>query len=140
MSRELEAAGRDLALAATGGVATERENVLAAQRADLFQQLSHLLPRVVDARQVRHRRQALPLDAVHDHQRLLARAAAGAVGDRAKVRRGLAQRRDVFLQQSAVAFAGLGRKEFERDDRPPGRHFRRIDVTDELHRPRNMPP
>jgi hypothetical protein len=53
-----------------------------------------------DAGQVRERGQAmLPLDAIHDHQRLIARAAAGAIGDGAVIRLGLEQGGDLILSK-----------------------------------------
>ena len=61
--------GVRLEFAAAGRVAAQRENVFAAERADFFQQRADFLACVVDAGQVRERRQAvLALDAVHNLQ------------------------------------------------------------------------
>ena len=86
------------------------------------EQLAHLVARVVDAGEMRQRRQAvLALDAIHDHQRLVARAAAGAVGDGAKIRFGLQQRGDMLFEEIRSAFVRFGREKFKGDDRLPGR-------------------
>jgi hypothetical protein len=83
---------------------------------------------------MRQRRETvLPLDAVHNHQRFVARAAAGAVGDGAKIRLGLEQGGDLLFQKIAVPLAGFRGKKFKGDDRPAGRPFRRVKVTNELH-------
>ena len=70
-------------------------------------------------RQVRHRRDLLfPLNAVDNRQRILARAAAGAVGHRAEVGMELAQRWNRFFQQRALSLGCLGREELERHHGP----------------------
>ena len=72
---------------------------------------------VADAGEVRHRLDAvLALDAGDDVDGLLARAAAGAVGDRDEARRQLAQPVD-GAQQRLLAGVGLGREELEREHR-----------------------
>jgi hypothetical protein len=75
----------------------------------------------------------LPLNAIHNHQRFVARAAAGAVGDGAIIRLGLKQGGDLLFQEMAVAFIGFRGKKLKGDDRPAGRPFRRVNVTNELH-------
>jgi NAD(P)-dependent dehydrogenase (short-subunit alcohol dehydrogenase family) len=74
LRREFKAAGRGLEFAAAGRVAAQGQDVFAAGRADFFQQRAHLVARVADAGEVRQRRQpVLPLDAIHDFERLVAR-------------------------------------------------------------------
>ena len=75
----------------------------------------------------------LPLDAIHNHQRFVARAAAGAVGDGAIIGPGLEQGGDLLFQKIAVALAGFRGEKLKGDDRPAGRVFRRVNVTNELH-------
>ena len=134
LGRKFKTAGRRLEFSAAGRVAAERENVLAAERADFFQQRAALLARVVDAGQVRKGGQTvLALDAVHDVQRFVARAAAGAISHRAIIRFGGEQRGDLFFQQGAVAVVRLRRKKFKRNDRLSGRQLLGVDVADETH-------
>jgi hypothetical protein len=75
----------------------------------------------------------LPLDAIHNHQRFVARAAAGAIGDGTIIGPGLKQGGDLPFQKIAVAFLGFRREKLKRDDRAAGRAFRRVNVTNELH-------
>jgi hypothetical protein len=83
---------------------------------------------------MRQRRQAmLALDAVHNHQRFVTRAAARAVGDGAEIRFGLKQRGDMLFEQGQIAFIRPGREKFKRDDWPPRGLFSRVNVADELH-------
>ena len=131
---EFKAAGCGLKFSAGGRIAAQRQDVFAAERMDFFEHRAHFVARVVDAGKMGERGQAVvALDAVNDHQRLVARAAARAVGHGAKVRAGLQQRGDVFFQKRAIALGGLGREKFKGDDRLFRRPFRRIDVPDELH-------
>src|SRR5258708_20678348 len=82
---------------------------------------------------MRDRSQAmLPLDSVHDHQRLVPGAASGAVSHRAIVRPGLEQRRNGLFEQVAVALRSLGRKELEGNDRRPARGPGGVDVSNQL--------
>ena len=82
----------------------------------------------------RERGQAiLALDAIHNLQGLFARAAAGTVSHRAKIRAGRQQRGNLFLEKRAVAVIGLGREEFKGNDRLFCRHFFGVDVADESH-------
>jgi len=75
----------------------------------------------VHAGEMRHRGDLLlPLDPVDDRERLLARPAAGAVGDRAEVGVELPQRRDRLLEQRAFALVGPGGEELERHHGPAG--------------------
>src|SRR5690348_12757305 len=91
-------AGRQLERSAAGRITAKRENVPNAEAADLLQQRANLLLCGRDAGEMRYRGQAvLALDAVDDFQSLIARAAAGAVSDGAKVRLGLQQGRDGFF-------------------------------------------
>ena len=108
-------------LATARRVAAQGEQVLHPQRADLPEQLADLLARGAHAGQVGHRGQAmLRLDALDDPERLVARAAAGTVGDRAVIRARLQQRGQRLLQQIAVPLLRLGREELERIS--PGAH------------------
>src|ERR1700690_2873203 len=107
---------------------------MTAQGADASEQLPHLFAGVVDAGEMRQRRQAmLALDAVHNHQRLVARAAARAVGHGTEIRFDLKQRGNVLFEEGQVAFLRPGREKFKRDDRPPRGVLGRVNVADELH-------
>jgi len=131
---EFKAAGCWQEFAAAGRIAAQGEDVLAAKRADFLEQNTHLVARVVDAGEMGQRGQPVPpLDAIHDFQRFVARGAAGAVGDGAKIRTGFHQRGNVPFQKVAVALAGLGREKFKGDDRLPRRPFCRVNVANELH-------
>ena len=70
-----------------GGIATQRQNIFNPQAPRFSQHIRQLLLCRIHARQMRHRRQPmLSLDAVHNHQRFLARAAARPVSHRAEMR------------------------------------------------------
>jgi len=85
---------------------------------------------------MRHGGQAvLALNAVHDHQRLVPRAAARAVGDGTEIRLKLQQRRNGLLEQDPFAFFGFGREKFKGEDRALGLPRRRKDVSNEMHAP-----
>src|SRR5258708_2258020 len=87
---KLEAAGRGLEFAAAGRIAAQRENIFTSDRLDLLQQLADLLAGVVDTGEMSERGEVMfALDAIHDHQGLFTRAAAGAIGHGAEVRFGL---------------------------------------------------
>src|SRR5213082_3513914 len=119
---------------AAGRVAAQRQNVVDAARARYTEVSADFLFCGVDASQVRHGGEAvLPLNAVHDRQRLVPRAAARAVGDGTEIRLELPQRGDRLFEKDALALFGLGRKKHEGDDRTFGRPGRRVDVADEIH-------
>src|SRR6185369_187860 len=80
----------------------------------------------------------LALNAVHDHQRFVARAAACAVGDRTVIRFEFHQRGNGLFQQRAVAFWSLRRKEFKRNHWPVIGEFLSVNITNELHWRRMM--
>src|ERR1035441_5332292 len=76
----------DLEFATVRRVAAQSEDVLEVQGANTDEEVAYLVLGGAHARQMGHRSQTvLPMDAVHDHQRLVPRAAAGAVGHRAAV-------------------------------------------------------
>lgn len=75
----------------------------------------------------------IALNAIHNHQGFVARAAARAVSDGAEIRPGLQQRRNVFFQKCMVAFFGFGREKFKGNNRTPGRLLRRVNIANELH-------
>ena len=75
----------------------------------------------------------LPLDAVHDGQGLVSRAATRAIGDGTEIGLELHQRRDGLFHQGAFALVCFGGKEFKGDHRSPGQPRRRKDVSDKLH-------
>jgi hypothetical protein len=134
LGRIFKAAGRGLKFAAAGRVAAQGQNVFAVERADFFQQRADFVARVVDASEMGERGQAvLALDTIHNLQSLLARAAAGAVGDRAKIRPSRQQRGNLFFKQRPVAFVGLGRKKLQGDDGLAGGLFFGVNVADEAH-------
>ena len=127
-------AGRGLEFAAAGRVAAQGENVFAVQRADFFQQRAHFGAGVVDAGKMGEPRQPmLVLDAVHNMQRFVARAAAGAVGHGTIVGLGGQEGGNLLFQQGAVAFIRLGREKLKGNDGLSGRRFFGIDVADESH-------
>src|ERR1043166_947015 len=104
--------------AAARRVAAQGEDILDAQGADLRDDIADFIAGRVHASEVGHGGQpVLALDAVHDHQGFLARAAAGAVGDRAIIRLELQQGRDGFLKKVFVAVRGLWRKKLAGNDR-----------------------
>jgi hypothetical protein len=83
---------------------------------------------------MRQRRETmLPLDAIHNHQRFVARAAAGAVGDGTIIGFGLEQGGYLPFQKITVALFGFRREKFKGNDRTTGRALRRVNVTNELH-------
>src|ERR1051325_3893814 len=124
----------DLKVTAIGRVAAEREHVFYAEGTDLPQQIADLFFRGRDAGQVRHRSKAmLPLDTVYNHQRFVASASPCAVGDGTIIGFGLAQSRDGFFEQIAVAFVRLWRKKLERNHRLPSGGFGGVYITDKLH-------
>ena len=91
-------------------------------------------PRGVHAGQMRHRRQpVLALNAIDDGERLGARAAAGAVGDRTEIGRKAAQRRNGLFEQGPLAFVGPGREELDGNRRPCGAARIGQNVANETH-------
>jgi len=79
---EFKTAGRELKFTATRRIAAQRENVFTTERVDFFQKFAHLSAGVPNTGEMCQRRETvLPLDAIHNHQCFVARAAAGAVGD-----------------------------------------------------------
>jgi hypothetical protein len=83
---------------------------------------------------MRQRRETmLPLDAIHNHQRFVAGAAARPIGDGAIIGLGLEQGGNLLFQKNAVPLAGFRREKLKGNDRPSGRVFRRVNVTDNLH-------
>src|SRR5208283_1686647 len=131
---KLEAAGDGLKRATTGRIAPQRQDVLAAQPADLVQQFPHLLAGVTDAGEMRQSGQPLvPLNPVHDPEGLVACAASGAVGDGTEVRFGLQQRGNVFFQKVLLTLAGFGREKFKGNDGPLGRSACRVNIPNQLH-------
>ena len=99
-------------------IAAQRQDVGDAERPRLLEDAGGVVPRRVDARHVRHRGQSvLALDAIDDRQRLFAGAAAGAVGDRAEIRRQPRERRNRLFEQRPLAFRRLGRKKLEGNHR-----------------------
>ncbi|MDB6123995.1 MAG: hypothetical protein JWQ71_2988 [Pedosphaera sp.] len=125
----------ELAVAA-GRVAAQGQDVGDAECAGLLNDVAKFLAGGVDAGEMEHGRQSmLALDAVHDHQRLVARPAARAIGDRTEIRLEFEQGRDGLFQEGAVAFIGLGWEKFEGDNRLAQRNLGRVDVADELHQP-----
>ena len=134
LRRKFKAAGRGLKFAATRRIAAQGENIFAVQRADFFKQGADFVAGVVDASKMRQRGEAmLPLDAVHNHQGLVTRAATCAVGDGAKIWSRCEQGGNLFFQQGAVALVGFWREKFKGDDRLFCRHFFSVDVADESH-------
>ena len=92
-----------LKFATTGGIAAQREDVFTTQPLDFFQKLADLFAGVVDAGQVGQSNQpVLPLNAIHNHQRLVARGAAGAVSDGAEIRFAGEERGDVFSKHPCL--------------------------------------
>jgi len=81
----------------------------------------------------------LALDAVHNVQCLVARAAAGTVGDRAEIRSGHEQRGQMAFEQRAVTLVRLGRKKLEGDGGFAGGDFGGQNVADEFHGGKIMP-
>ena len=74
----------------------------------------------------------LLLDAIDDHQGLIARAAAGAVGHGAKIRLGLHQGRDGFLEQVLIALGSFGRKKFKGNHRLAGGDFGGVNLPNQF--------
>ena len=119
---KLKAAGGGLELATAGRIAAQGENIPATQSTDASEQFVHLFAGVVHTGEMRQGRQAvLTLNPVHNHQRLVAGAAAGAVGDGAEIRSGLNQGGDVLFEEIPIAFVCPGGEEFKGDDRLSGR-------------------
>src|SRR5262245_50506054 len=132
--RVLEAAFGPGELTAVRRIAAQCQHVLDPERANAIEHAAGIGPRRVHARQVRHRRQVVfALDAVHDRERLVARAATGAVRDRTEVRTQPAKRRNGLLDERALALVGLGREELEGNDGAPGNPSGGVDVTDVLN-------
>src|SRR5439155_7353231 len=95
-------------------IAAQGENVADAQLPRFRQIAANLFFGSVDASQVRHGGQALlALNAVDNHQGLVSRAAAGAVGDGAEVRVELLQGGNRLLQQCSFSLVGPGWEEFK---------------------------
>jgi hypothetical protein len=83
---------------------------------------------------VRHGRQlVLTLNVVDGGERLGARAAAGAVGDRTEIGRKVAQRRNGLFEQGPLAFVGPGREELDGNRRPRGAARICQNVANETH-------
>ncbi len=134
LAGELKSAGSDLELAPAGRVAPQRQEISDPQRANAAKQFADLLPGGADACQVSHGRQSvLPLDTFHDHERLVARAAPGAVRDGAIVRLCLEQGGNGLSQQVAVALVRFRGEELERNHRAPGEAPGRVDVASKVH-------
>ena len=133
--RKLEAALGFLEHAvAAGRIAAQRQDVFDADAARLGDDLADLRAGVVDAGQVEHGGEVvLALDAVHDHEGLVARAAPGAVGDGTEVGLEPQQRGNGFFEQIAVAFLRFRREEFKGNDRALGGQSFGDDVADKLH-------
>ena len=74
------------------------------------------------------------LDAIHNHQSLIARGAPRAISDRAIVGSGLHQGGNGFLQQGAIPFFGFGREKFERDNGVSSVAPGCVDVANKLHK------
>src|ERR1017187_2157957 len=131
---EFEAAGRRLKFAAVRRISAQRENIFTTQRTNFSQKLAHLPASVIDAREMRQCRETvLPLDAIHNHQRFVARAATGSIGDGAIIGFGLEQGGDLLFQKIAVPFAGFRGKKLKGDYRPASRVFHRVNVPNQLH-------
>jgi len=75
----------------------------------------------------------LALNAVHDHQRLLACSAPSAIGYRTIVGPKREKSGNGFLQQILVALSRLGWKKLERYDRSFRLAFGGVDVSNKLH-------
>ena len=102
-----------------GGSPRSARMLVMPSDARLRQHARRVVARRIDARHVRHRGEALlALDAIDDGQRLFARAAAGAVGDRTEIGLQLAERRNRLFEQRPLAFGGFRREKLERNDRP----------------------
>src|SRR6266540_5833836 len=118
----------------TRRITAQRQDIVYSARAGFLQVCADVLPRGIDASEMGHGREAvLPLNAIHDHQRLVPRAAASAVSDGTETRLELHQRGDGLFQQDALAFRGPGRKEFKGDDRAFGGPGIGEDVSNEMH-------
>ncbi len=119
---------------AAGRIAAQRQDIFDADTARLRDDLADLLAGMIDAGQVEHGGEVvLALDAVHDHESLVARAAAGAVGDGTEIGLEPKQRGNGFFEQIAVAFFGFRREEFKGNDRAVGGPSFGDDVEDKLH-------
>ena len=115
-------------------ITTQRQNVFDAESPRFFEDIRKLLFGRVHACQMRHCGQAvLPLDAIDDHERLVARAATGAIRDRAEVRFQRHQGGQRSFKQSAVAFLRFRGKELEGDYGEIALFARGKNITDELH-------
>ena len=133
--RVLEAARRRRERRAVRRIAAKRQDVAHPELARVRENRLRLGPRRVHARQMGHRRElVVALDSIDDGERLGARAAAGAVGDRTEIGREAAQRRHRLFEQGPLALIRSGREELDGN----GRLFRsaRIgqDVANESHR------
>ena len=73
------------------------------------------------------------LDAIHDPECFSAGAAARTERDGAIVRVRFFQSWNCFFQERAIAFVGLGWKEFKRDDRFTGGPFCCVNISNQLH-------
>ena len=112
------ALGRREGPAAVWWIASKGEDIADAEIARALQHGMRLVPGGVDARQMRHGGQLLlALNPIDDGQRLLAGAAAGAIGDRAEIRAQFAERGNRLLEEDTLALVGPRRKELERDRR-----------------------
>ena len=131
---ELEAAFGGFKFATGGRVAAQGEDVLDAALGGFGEDGGKLFLRRVDAGEVHHGGESvLALDAVHDVDGLVARAATCAVGHGAEVRAQLHQLGNVFLEKVLLALVGLRREKLERNDGVALRLFRRVNVSDKLH-------
>src|SRR5262245_9751472 len=117
--RVLEAARRGGECGAVWRIAAQRQDIAHTELPSLRENRFRFRPRGVHARQMRHGRQpVLALNAVDSGERLGARAAAGAVGDRTEIRRKVAQRRNGLFKQGPLAFVGPGREKLDGNRRP----------------------
>jgi uncharacterized membrane protein YqjE len=132
--REFEPSRSRLKFRPIGRIAPQRQDVFYAQRFDLRQQVANLLAGCAYASKMSHRcKPMLLLNPLHDHQRLITRAPARAIGHRTVIGVGLQQCRNGFLEQVPVAFLRFGRKKFERDNRAPRGALLGVNVADKLH-------
>src|SRR5215831_19050674 len=100
LAGKLETARRHFELAPSGRIAAQCQDILDTQRPNLAQQVLYLLLRRLDTRKMSDSGETvLPLNAIDDHQRLVAGAPAGTVSHRTIIRPGFEQRRDGLFEQ-----------------------------------------
>jgi hypothetical protein len=115
-------------------IAAQSQDVHDAESPRFFQERADLFARGVDAGQVAHRRQPVnALEAIHQFQRLVARAAAGSIRHGTEVRMEFGQQRNRLLDERLLGFRGLGREELEGNDRLSGLPVLSVDVAYVLH-------